>query len=173
MMIIFWRKISVKRVFRKMEWHWETQKKSEKRELAKNKWYNQMVQVGTSWSTWNKRYKEKRVFRSTWNKWNKEKGVFRSSWNKWNKDKGSVQLNISTCSKVGLQGRVLELHPKTLIEIAMILSTNSGSFPSNSHISATFSILIRFGEFWNPTNYEKFNADGSLMGRTNLDKSVW
>jgi len=55
---------------------------------------------------YNKWYKEKRVFRSTWNKWNKEKGVFRSSWNKWNtgKDKGSVHLNLSTCSKVGLQG---------------------------------------------------------------------
>jgi len=64
-------------------------------------------------------------------------------------------------------------HPKTLIEIAMILLTNRGSFPSNSHVSATFAILLRFGEFWNPTNCEKFNADGSLMGRTNLDKSVW
>jgi len=64
-------------------------------------------------------------------------------------------------------------HPKTLIEIAMVLSTNSGSFPSNSHVSATFLILLRFGEFWNPTNYEKFNADGSLMRRTNLNKSVW
>ena len=50
---------------------------------------------------------------------------------------------------------------------------NSGSFPSNLHVSATFSILLRFGEFWNPTNCEKFNVDGSLMGRTNLDKSVW
>jgi hypothetical protein len=30
------------------------QKKSEKRELAKNKWYNQMAQVGTSWSMRNK-----------------------------------------------------------------------------------------------------------------------
>jgi len=29
-----------------------------------------------------------------------------------------------------------ELHPKTLIVIAMVLSTNSGSFPSNSHVSA-------------------------------------
>jgi len=66
-----------------------------------------------------------------------------------------------------------EFHPKTLIEIAMVLSTNSGSFPSNSHVSATFSILLRFGEFWNPTNCEKFNADGSLMERTNVDKSVW
>jgi len=41
-------------------------------------------------------------------------------------------------------------HPKTLVEIAMVLSTNSGSFPSNSHVSATFSIWLRFGEFWNP-----------------------
>ena len=66
----------------------------------------------------------------------------------------------------------LHFHPKTLIEIAIVLSTNSGSFPSNPHVSATFSILLRFGEFWNPTNCENFNADGSLMGRTNLDKSV-
>ena len=65
------------------------------------------------------------------------------------------------------------VHPKTLIEIAMVLSANSGSFPSNSHVSATFSILLRFGEFWNPTNCEKFDADGSLMRRTNPDKSVW
>ena len=35
-------------------------------------------------------------------------------------------------------------HPKTLNEIAMVLSMNSGSFPSNSHVSATFSILLRF-----------------------------
>jgi len=87
-----------------------------------------------------------------------------------------------------------QAHPKTLVgeiakfiirqppmeekddydsEVVMALSTNSGSFPSNSHVSATFSILVRFGESWNPTNCERFNADGSLMGRTNLDKSVW
>ena len=65
------------------------------------------------------------------------------------------------------------VHPKTLFEIAMVLSTNSGSFRSNSHVSATFSILLRFGESWVPTNCEKFNADRSQMGRTNLDKSVW
>ena len=53
------------------------------------------------------------------------------------------------------------VHPKTLIEIAMVLSKNTGSFPSNSHVSATFSILLRFGEFCNPTNCEKFNDDGS------------
>jgi len=68
---------------------------------------------------------------------------------------------------------VYDLHPKTLIQIAMVISTNSGSFLSNLHVSATFSILLRFGEFWNVTICEKFNADRSLMGRTNLDKSVW
>ena len=36
--------------------------------------------------------------------------VFRSSWNKWNKDEGSVQLNLSTCSKVGLQGREFKVY---------------------------------------------------------------
>ena len=66
-----------------------------------------------------------------------------------------------------------QFHPKTLFEIAMVLSTNSGSFPSNSHVSATFSILLRFGKSWNSKNCERVNADGSLMGRTNLDKSVW
>jgi len=79
-----------------------------------------MEQVGTSWSTWNKWYKENRVFRSTWNKWNKEKGVFISSWNKWNKDKGSVQLNLSTCSKVGLQGRE-KFAEKTFVLFTRIL----------------------------------------------------
>ena len=47
------------------------------------------------------------------------------------------------------------IHSKTLIEIAMVLSKNSGSFSSNSHVSATFSILLRFVEFCNPTNCEK------------------
>ena len=67
--------------------------------------------------------------------------------------------------------RRLHVHPKTLVEIAMVLATNSGSFPLNSHVSATFSILLTCGEFWNQTNCEKFNADWSLMGRTNCDKS--
>ena len=71
--------------------------------LAKNNWSNQMAQVGTSWSMFNKWNKEKRVSRSTWNRWNKNKGVFRSTWNKWNKDKGSVQLNLSTCAKVSIR----------------------------------------------------------------------
>jgi len=41
------------------------------------------------------------------------------------------------------------IHIKTLIEIAMVLSTNSGSFPSNLHISATFLCWIHYGKFWN------------------------
>ena len=81
-----------------------------------------------------------------------------------------LELNSFPGSEIAL---FQHFHPKTLIEIAMVLSTISGSFPSNSHVSATFSILLRFGDFWNPPNCEKFNADGSLMGRTNLDKSVW
>ena len=32
-----------------------------------------------------------------------------STWNKWNKDKESVQQNLSTCAKVGLQGREFKL----------------------------------------------------------------
>jgi len=49
-MIVLWRKPFIQKFFRKMEWRWETQKKSEERELVKDKWYNQMGQVGTSWS---------------------------------------------------------------------------------------------------------------------------
>jgi len=73
---------------------------------------------------------------------------------------------------VGFLSTPQKPHPKTLMEIAMVLSMNSSSFPSNSHVSETLSILIRFGGFWNPTNSGKINADGSLMGRTNLDKFV-
>ena len=58
-----------------------------------------------------------------------------------------------------------QFHPKTLVEMAMVLSTKSGSFPSNSHVSATFSILLRFGESWSTTICERFNVDGDLTGR--------
>ena len=64
------------------------------------------------------------------------------------------------CSNLNLLP-ISEVHPKTLFVIAMVLSTNSCSFPSNSHVSVTFSILLRFGESCNPTNCEKFNPDGS------------
>jgi len=145
--------------------------KSEKRELAKNKWYNQMAQVGTSWSMWNKRNKEKRVSRSTWNKWNKNKGVFRSTWNKWNKDKWSVQLNLSTCAKVGLQGRgpcrvsssterAVTPRPVAGSIFGPLSSQNSywdcyGSFDEQRLFSVkfarfrNFSFWIHSGKFWN------------------------
>jgi len=51
-------------------------------------------------------------------------------------------------------------HTKTLFEMPMALSLNSGSFPSNSNVSATFSFWIHSRKFWNPANCEKFNADG-------------
>jgi len=92
------------------------------------------AQVDTSWSTWNKWYKEKRVFRSTWIKRNKEEGVFRSSWNKWNKDKGSVQLNLSTCSKVGLQGREKLLVMKPCCKKRAFGPTGSGLDLRDRHI---------------------------------------
>ena len=84
-----------------------------------------------------------------------------------------LSLFVVPISKIKPRSLRIKFHTKTLIEIAMVLSKNRGSFPSNSHVSATFSILLRFGEFCNPTHCEKLNADGSLMGRTNLDKSVW
>jgi len=46
--------------------------------------------------------------------------------------------------------RNVHIHPKTLFEIAMVLSTNSGSFPSNSHVSATFSILLYMSTAYRP-----------------------
>ena len=54
-----------KEFFEKWNDNDKPKKKSEKRELGKDKWYNQMGQVGTSWSTWDKWDKEKGVFRST------------------------------------------------------------------------------------------------------------
>ena len=50
--------------FEKWNGNQKPKNKSQKRELGKDKWYNQIGQVGTSWSMWDK--------------WDKEKGVFRS-----------------------------------------------------------------------------------------------
>ena len=71
---------------------------------------------------------------------------------------GTTHCVIQHCQFRSIKTR---LHPKTLFEIAMVLSTNRGSFPLNSHVSATFSILLRFGESWNPTNLR----DSMLTGR--------
>ena len=51
---------------------------------------------------------------------------------------------------------LLHPHPKTLFEIAMALLTISVSFPSKSRFSASFSILLRFGGFWNLGLSHKF-----------------
>jgi len=45
--------------FEKWNGNEKPKKKSQKRDLGKDKWYNQMGQVGTSWSTWDKWDKEK------------------------------------------------------------------------------------------------------------------
>ena len=75
-----------------------------------------------------------------------------------------LQIVPLFCSVCNIIVRTIDQgHPKTL---------RSDSFLSNSHVSATFSILLRFGEFLESENCAKFNDDGSLMGRTNLDTSV-
>jgi len=50
--------------FEKWNGNQKPKKKSQKRELGKDEWYNQMGQVGTSWIMWDKWHKEKGVFRS-------------------------------------------------------------------------------------------------------------
>jgi len=81
-----------------MEWYWETQKKSQKRELGEDKWYNQMGQVGYVGQV-GQGEGGLQILVGQVRKWDKEKGVFRSSWDKWDKDKGSVHLTHSTCPK--------------------------------------------------------------------------
>jgi len=50
-----------------------------------------------------------------------------------------VNKTAKDSSPFAIESRLYLL--KTLIEIDMVISTNSGSFPSNSHVSATFSIF--------------------------------
>ena len=58
-------------------------------------------------------------------------------------------LTALPCTDEILMTRNCKFHPKTLFEIAMALLTISVSFPSKSRFSVTFSILLRFGGFWN------------------------
>jgi len=48
------KKFSKKVIFEKWNDNEKTKKRSEKRALGKDKWYNQMEQVGTGLSTWYK-----------------------------------------------------------------------------------------------------------------------
>ena len=63
---------------------------------------------------------------------------------------GSAVVNLFCDVELG------EFHPKTLFEIAMALLTIRVSFPSKSRFSVTFSILLRFGGFWNLGLSHKF-----------------
>ena len=58
-------------------------------------------------------------------------------------------MTILVCLHSFWPVRSPHLHPKTLFEMPTALSTNSGSFPSNSHVSATFSFWIHSGKIWN------------------------
>ena len=80
-------------------------KKSEKRELGKDKWYSQMEQVGTAWSTWDKWDTDRGVSILGGTGWDWDRGVFRLGGTGWDSGQVSVQLNQSTCLKVGIQGR--------------------------------------------------------------------
>jgi len=81
-MIVLW-SFSVKSVFRKMEWQWEIQKKSEKRELGKDKWYNQMGQVGTGWSMFYKEDRDRGVSILGGTGWDWDRGFFRLGGTGW------------------------------------------------------------------------------------------
>jgi len=65
----------------------------------------------------------------------------------------SLQLtrtHWSHCNSLQLICTVLmKFIPKLWFEIAMVLSTNSGSFLSNLHVFATFSFWIHSGKIWN------------------------
>jgi len=63
--------------------------------------------------------------------------------------------------------------PKLLVRLLWFFRRTAALFRQIRTFPQLFRFFFSFGEFWNPTNCEKFNADGSLMGRTNLNKSVW
>jgi len=53
------------------------------------------------------------------------------------------------CIPILAQHARTHTHTHTLTHTHWALTTNSGSFPSNSHVSAIFSISINPGKFWN------------------------
>jgi len=63
--------------------------------------------------------------------------------------------------------------PKLLLRLLWFFRRTAALFRQIRTFPQLFRFFLSFGEFWNPTNCGKFNADGSLMGRTNLNKSVW
>jgi len=78
---------------------------------------------------WDKWDKDKGVFRSSWDKWDKDKGVFRLGGTGWDSGQVSIQLNKSTCPKVGLQGREKVSH--VLRKLSTHASTHTGKAGTN------------------------------------------
>jgi len=101
----------------------ETRRKSEnhpeKRELGKDRWYSQIRQVETDFSTWDRWDCDKGVsimggtgwdcdrgvFRLGGTGWDWDRSVFRLGGTGWDWDRGVFELTHSTCPTVGLQGR--------------------------------------------------------------------
>ena len=63
--------------------------------------------------------------------------------------------------------------PKLYLRLLWFFRRTAALFRQIRTFPQLFRFCSDFGESWNPTNCEKFNADGSQMGRTNLDQSVW
>jgi len=72
--------------------------------LGKDKWYNQMGQVGTGGISWDKWGRDRGVSILGGTGWDWGRGVFRLGGTGWDSEQVSVQLNQSTCPNVGLQG---------------------------------------------------------------------
>ena len=74
-------------------------KKSEIRELSKDKWCNQMGQVGTSWSRGTSGIRRKGSSDLSGTNGTRRRGSSDLRGTSGGKDKGSVHLNHSTCPK--------------------------------------------------------------------------
>ena len=59
------------------------------------------------WSTWDKWDRDRGISILDWTGWDWDMWVFRFGGTGWDSDKVTVQLNQSTCRKVGLQGRAI------------------------------------------------------------------
>ena len=67
-------------------------KKSEKRKLGKDRWYSQIEQVLTSWSTWDRWDWDRGFFRFVGTGWDWDRGVFRLVGTGWDCDRGFFRL---------------------------------------------------------------------------------
>ena len=92
---VFWRKFSVKRVFAKMECHWETQKKIWEKRVGKGS------SGTTKWHKWHKLVQMEQVeqveagLQNYVEQVEQEQGGLQIPWYKWNKDKELQDIGIS------------------------------------------------------------------------------